>query len=248
MPQSLAAARSTRPQLLADDLSIDALPPDRLALIKNLAVPEDWGDKDDVLLRYLAVHVPLAIEQGRYVWDGKRLVMRAGHLATAEGAGVYIGLARAGADGWALDWAGERPAKVEALLPPELGAWPELDTCLEVVVAIDQFRAPELAGLTLVAQSATVAGAVEWSLRRGLAVRHLRSESRGYFLPVHLTSRTGAPELVAPIQVQAGRLVVRALIEPRAAYASARAVVERRDELSAWVLEAWEMATEVDGS
>jgi hypothetical protein len=236
MPQSLAAARSTRPQLLADDLSIDALPPDRLALIKNLAAPEDWGDKDAVLLRYLAVHVPLAIEQGRYIWDGKRLVMRAGHLATNQGAGIYIGLARAGADGWALDWAGERPSRVEQLLPADLGTWPELDPRTEVVVAIDQCRAPELAGLTLVAQNATVAGAVEWSLRRGLAVRQLRVESRGYFLPVHLTSRTGAPELVAPIQVQAGRLLVRALIEPRAAYAAARAVVERREELPEWML------------
>ena len=68
----------------------------------------------------------------------------------------------------------------------------------------------------------------------GLAVRHsaarVMDTSRR-----PLTKLDGAPELVAPIQVQAGRLVVRALIEPRAAYAAARAVVERREELPEWV-------------
>jgi len=79
---------------------------------------------------------------------------------------------------------------------------------------------------------------VEWSLRRGLAIRQLRGQSRGYFAPVHLTDRDGAPELVAPVQVQSGRLVVRALIEPRSAYSTARAVVERREQLPGWLPDA----------
>lgn len=231
-----SAMRSKQTQPLDEFVSIEALPPGRLVLIRDLVAPEDWGDGDDVLLRYLAVHVPLAIEQGRYVWDGKRLVMRAGHLSTVEGAATYLGLARADGNAWALDWAGERPSTVEPLLAPDLGTWPELDPRREVVVALDQFRSTELAGLPLVAQNAAVAGAVEWSLRRGLAVRQFRGECRGYFVPVHLTSRDAAPDLVAPVQVQADRLVVRALLEPRVAFPSARVVVERREDLPAWML------------
>ena len=100
------------------------------------------------------------------------------------------------------------------------------------MVAIDQFHSTELAGLSLVAQNAAVALAVEWSLRRGLAVRQLRES---YFVPVHLADRDGAPDVVAPIQVQADRLVVRSLVQPRVAYPAARAVVERRGQLPEWV-------------
>lgn len=248
MTSNPATTRPTRAQLLSafgNDhfspealLNFCALPPDRLELIKDLAQPEDWGAKDLVLLKYLAVHVPMAIAQGGYVWNGEQIVLRAGHLATPGGAAVYLGLSRTDGSRWAPDWAGERPGKVEALVPADLGPWPELDTRLEVVVAMDQFPSQALAGLPLVIQNAAVAGAVEWSLRRGLFARQLRDTSRGYFVPVHLTNRDGAPELVAPIQVQAGRLVVRALIEPRVAYATARALVERREDLPGWLLDA----------
>jgi len=51
---------------------------------------------------------------------------------------------------------------------------------------------------------------------------------------------------VAPIHVQAERLVVRALIEPRSTCATARALVERREDVPAWLLDAQEMATEIE--
>jgi len=250
MPTSTATStRPTRTQLLASlrnhDLSVEALldfcalPPERLSLLKDLAAPEDWGEGEAVLQRYLALHIPLAIGQGRYVWSGSQIAMRAGHLATLEGAALYVGLAKTDGGRWELSWADERPSVVEALFPADLGPWPELDPRLEVVVAVDPIRSSALAGLGLVAQGAAVAGAVEWSVRRGLAVRQFRGESRGYFVPVHLTSREAAPDLVAPVQVQAERLVVRALIDPRGAYPTARAVVERRDQLPAWMLDAW---------
>ena len=238
-----------RAQLLAaaypGDLSVRSLldfctlPPEVLDQLAQLAAPEDWGDRGDVLQRYLAVHVPLAVEQGRYVWSGKELVMRAGHLTTATGAALYLGLSRAEGDRWRLAWASDRPANLENLIPPDLGPWPEIDPGLEVLVAMDQVRVPQLAGLPLVTQQAAVAGAVEWSLRRGLAVRHLHGGCRMHFVPLHLTDRDGAPDLAAPMQVQSDRLLVRALIEPWHAYASARAVAERR-ELPAWLLDAWE--------
>jgi len=225
----------------SDYLSVQALlafctlAPERLAEVRNLAAPEAWGDEDAVLQRYLAVHVPLALEQGRYVWSGKELLLRAGHLETPSGAPLYLGLSRSEGTRFELAWAGERPERFEPLLSADLGPWPALDPRHEVVVALDLFRAPQLAGLPLVAQNAAVAGAVEWSLRRGLAARQLRGASRGYFVPVHLTNREAAPELVAPVQIQAARIVVRALIEPRSAYATARAVVERREHLPAWL-------------
>lgn len=218
------------------------LPAELLTRVKDLAAPEDWGDEDAVLQRHLAVHVPLAIEQGRYVWTGTQIVMRAGHLATAAGAGVYMGMARADGNRMALAWAGEQPVAVGALLPADLGAWPVLDPRMEIVVAIDQFRSAQLAGLQRVTQNAAIAGAVEWSIRRGLAAPQIRGEARGYFVPVHLTDRAGPPELVAPIQVQARRIVVRALIEPRSAYASARAVARRREELPTWLRAEEELA------
>lgn len=244
MPHDRNSAQSL-PALDGDDLLLDhrALPPDRLDLIKGL-VPEDWGEEHVVLLKYLALRVPLAIEQGRFVWNGKQIVMRAGHLATADGAAVYLGLGRAEGNRWELEWAGERPNAVEQLLPADLGKWPEIDPRREVVIALDQFHSPPLAGLSPVVQSAAVAGAVEWSLRRGLAVRQQRGASRGYFAPVHLTSREAAPDLAAAIQVQTDRLVVRALIEPHSAYVHARAVAEQRELLPAWLVDAWNLATE----
>jgi hypothetical protein len=245
MTSNLATTRPTRAQLLAgfgrDYLSTEALlnfcalPEDRLALIRDLAQPEDWGDKNAVLLRYLAVHVPLAIEQGRYVWSGEQLVMRAGCLTTAEGAAIQLGWTRTERDRWALAWAGERPSTVEALLPPDLGVWPELDPRFEVVLALDQFRTTALAGLPLVLQNAAITGAVEWSIRRGLAARQLHHRLRGYFVPVHLADRAGAPELVAAVQVQSDRLMVRTLLEPRLAYPQARPLFERREQMPSWL-------------
>jgi len=67
-------------------------------------------------------------------------------------------------------------------------------------------------------------------------------------VPVYLNSREdllGAPDLVAPLIVQDGRFVVRALLKPHSAYAPARAVVERCEQLPPWLLGAWEHAAEV---
>jgi hypothetical protein len=98
-----------------------------------------------------------------------------------------------------------------------------------------------------VARIAALAGAVSWSLYRGLAVRQLHGGGRGYFVPVYLRSRedlTAAPDVVVPIATQGERLVVRTLLEPHVAYAPARAVVERCEQLPPWLLDAWDAAVE----
>ena len=108
-------------------------------------------------------------------------------------------------------------------------------------------RIPGIGDAPTIALSCALAGAVQWALHRGLAVRQIHGGGRGYFAPVYLTGRedlTAAPDLVAPILVQGERLVVRTLLDPHVAYSPARAVVERWEQLPGWLLDAWDNATE----
>jgi hypothetical protein len=260
--------RTTREQLLSDFgeeyLSIQSLfqfcfvPGGRLSLLKELTPIEEWGMNNFVLLKYLAVHVRLSIEQGRYVWNGDQMVLTAGRLFSLKGVPLYIGLVRNSTpdeNPWVLNWVGERPSTAELPEPADLGEWPVLDARNEVVIACD-FASEErraklgfLAEAPLVVQSSAIAGAVHWALHRNLAVRQIHGGGRGFFVPVYLSNRddlTIAPELVAPIQVQSNRLVVRTLLDPHVAYSPARAVVERWEQLQSWLLDAWDQATEGD--
>ncbi len=263
------ASHPTREQLLADFgeeyLSIQSLfqfcfvPGGRLNLLKELTPVEEWGQNNFVLLKYLAVHVRLAIEQGRYVWNGDQIVLAAGRLVSTKGMPLYLGLVRNSTpdeNPWVLNWVGERPSTAELPEPADLGEWPALDPGTEVMIACDlaaeerRAKLGALAEAPLLIQSSAIAGAVHWSLHRRLAVRQIHGGGRGYFVPVYLTSRddlTVAPELVAPIQVQGERLIVRTLLDPHVAYSPARAVVERWEQLPTWLLDAWDTATEVGG-
>ncbi len=256
----------TREQLLADFgdeyLSIQSLfqfcfvPGGRLSLLKELTPVEEWGMNNFVLLKYLAVHIRLAVEQGRYVWNGDQVVLTAGRLFSTKGVPLYIGLVRNSTpdeNPWVLNWVGERPSTAELPEPADLGEWPALDARNEVVIACDlasderRAKLGALSEASTVVQSSAIAGAVHWSLHRNLAVRQIHGGGRGYFVPVYLASRddlTVAPELVAPIQVQSNRLVVRTLLDPHVAYSPARAVVERWEQLPSWLLDAWDQATE----
>ena len=260
------SSRPNRDQLLADFgdeyLSIQSLfqfcfvPGGRLSLLKELTPIEEWGMNNFVLLKYLAVHIRLSIEQGRYVWNGDQIVLTAGRLSSVKGVPLYIGLvpnSTPDENPWVLNWVGERPSTAELPEPADLGEWPLLDPRNEVVIACDlasderRSKLGALADVTPVVQSAAIAGAVHWSLHRNLAVRQIHGGGRGYFVPVYLSSRddlTVAPELVAPIQVQSNRLVVRTLLDPHVAYSPARAVVERWEQLQSWLLDAWDQATE----
>ena len=263
------SAHPTREELLADFgdelFSIQSLfqfcyvPGGRITHLEERAAEEEWGTNHFVLFKYLAVHVRLAIEQGRYVWNGDQIVLAAGRLANADGIPLYLGLIRNSQpeeNPWVLNWVGERPNTSELPVPPDLGEWPELDPRAEVVVACDlaseerRIHLPGLDGAPATARYAAVAGAVSWSLHRGLAVRQLHGSGRGFFVPVHLRGRedlTAAPDLAAPVLVQGDRLVVRTLLEPGTAYAPARGVVERWDQLPAWLLDAWDRLTDGEG-
>jgi hypothetical protein len=259
-----------RERLLADFgdeyLSIQSLfqfcfvPGGRLSLLKELTPEEEWGQNNFVLLKYLAVHVRLSIEQGCYAWNGEQIVLTAGRLTSLKGVPLYIGLvpnSTPDENPWVLNWVGERPSTSELPQPADLGVWPDLDVRKEVVIACDlgaDDRRPRLGALAevpLATQLSALGGAVHWSLHRGLAVRQVHGGGRGYFVPVYMSSRedlTAAPDLVAPIQVQAERLVVRTLLDPHVAYSPARAVVERWEQLPAWLLVAWDQAIEDTGA
>ena len=257
---------ATRAELLADFgeeyLSIQSLfqfcfvPGGRLNLLKDLTIEEEWGANNFVLLKYLAIHVRLAIEQERYVWNGEQIVLTAGRLATASGAPIYLGLVRNSTpdeNPWVMNWVGERPSCAELPEPADLGEWPALDPACEVVPAFDlesgdrRVHVPRVDDAPPVAQFAALSGAVLWSIHRGLFVRQVHGGGRGYFVPVYLSSRedlTCAPDAVAPLLVQGKRLVVRTLLDPHVAYSPARAVVERWEQLPAWLLDSWDNATE----
>ncbi|MAB81548.1 MAG: hypothetical protein CMJ89_19580 [Planctomycetes bacterium] len=261
-----AAPRPPRETLEADFgeeyLSIQSLfhfcfvPGGRLSLLKELTPEEEWGQNNFVLLKYLAVHVRLSIEQGRYVWNGDQIVMTAGHLATAKGIPIYLGLVQNSTpdeNPWVMNWVGERPSCGELPEPPDLGDWPDLVMGSEVVVACDlasderRFQLPGMGTASVIAQSSAVAGAIHWALHRSLGVRQIHGGGRGYFVPLYLSNRddlTAAPDLVAPLLIQGGRVIVRTLLEPHVAYSPARAVVERWEQLPAWLLDAWDTATE----
>ncbi len=272
MPTDLAtrnAPHPTRDELLADFgeeyLSIQSLfqfcfvPGGRLNLLKELTPVEEWGQNNFVLLKYLAVHVRLSIEQGRYVWNGDQIVLSAGRLSSTKGLPLYLGLVQNSTpdeNPWVLNWVGERPSCAELPEPADLGAWSALEPGSEVVIAVDlaseerRARLGVLADAPSLIQTSAIAGAVHWALFRNLAVRQIHGGGRGYFVPVYFTSRddlTVSPDHVAPILVQEKRLIVRTLLEPHVAYSPARAVVERWEQMPSWLLDAWDEATEGEG-
>lgn len=252
----------TRERLLADFgdeyLSIQALfrfcylPAGRLSFLKELAVDEQWGTRDFALLKYLAVHLRLSIEQGCYLWNEGQLVMTAGNLTTKTGAPIYLGIsANAQPEGnpWVVNWVGERPSTQALPEAPNLGTWASLDASHEVVVACEldhperRVHLPGFEDASTVAKCAAIAGAISWAIHRGLATPQIHSGGRGYFVPVYLASREdlhAEPDFVAPVVVQSDRGIVRAVLSPQNAYAPARAVVQRCEELPPWLLGAWE--------
>lgn len=259
--------RPTREALLAlfgaGDLSIQALfrfcflPAGRLSHLRELAPEEEWGENGFALLRYLAVHLRLAIEQGAYDWNGEQLITTAGRLCTTAGTPIFLGLIPNSVpeqdNPFVLNWVGERPGCAAWPEPPELGDWPPLDPRAEVLLgfdpADDERGAPTscLDALAPGVRLFAIIGAVHWALHRGLAVRQAHAGGRGYFVPLFLSQRddlTRAPDLVAPIATRGRRAIVRALLEPQAAYAPARAVVDRWELLPEWLVEAWQDAVE----
>ncbi|MFT5286055.1 MAG: hypothetical protein ACI8TQ_002223 [Planctomycetota bacterium] len=263
--------RPSREELLAEfgegDFSVQSLfefcfvPVGRLSLLKELALDEDWGTGDVVLLKYLARHLRLEIEQGRYVWNEDQIVLRAGDLRSTTGVPIYVGLVRnftSDENPWAMNWVGDRPRCSERPELAELSIWPELDPAAEIVLGFNVdhgerlMRIPSLAEASSQIQISALIGACHFALHRGLAVPHEHNAAPGYFLPIFLSScadLSAAPDMVCSVFAHHNQTLIHAVLDPHIAYGPARAVVARSENLPNWLLEAWsaiEVETEDD--
>lgn len=227
------------------------IPDDVLRRLAEIALDEDWGPAYFVLEKYLAEHVPLSLAQGRYTPFEGHLTLTAGSLQTRYGTPIYLVFEanrKPGAARWFLKEATDRPRTTSLPQPPDLPEWPSIELNSEVVIAHEHIlgdnreRVGFLESTPPVAQMCAVSGAIQWSIHRELAIRQLYFGTQSYFVPVYLTSRediTSAPDLVAPVQVQPGYLVARTLLVPHMAYARARVVANRADQLPGWLTRAW---------
>jgi hypothetical protein len=222
-----------------------------LETLAGWALDETWGNDLFVLEKYLAVHVPWSIEQGRFTANGDQLYFAAGSLQTRYGVPIYLVFERNWNEDrqpWALIHTGTNISAPELPPPPEIPAPPEIPVGSEVVVSHEHIlkdnsdRVQFLAGTPPVAQICAVTGAIQWSLNRRLQLPYWYFGRMQYLVPLYLQSRediTAAPDLVAPLQVTEDRLMVRTALPPVAPYANARVAVRRHDQLPAWLLAGW---------
>ena len=230
--------------------SFGFIPDDVIERLAEIALDENWGPKNFVLEKYMAEHIPLSLAQGRFSYFDGQLIITAGSLQTRYGTPLYLVFEenRSGQQPWMLRAATERPRAANLPQPPDLPEWPPIALHAEVVIAHEHIleenrdRVAFLNDTPPVAQMCAVAGAIEWSIHRNLAIRQIYFGELNYFVPVYLTSRedvTATPDLVAPVQVQPGYLVARTLLEPHMAYPRARVVATRADQLPSWLIRAW---------
>ncbi len=215
------------------------------------ALHEEWGLNLFSLEKYLAVHVPWSIQQGRYTFENEQLYVAAGSLQTRYGTPLFLAFQsnrNPDKQPWALVYAGARISAPEVPLPPTIPDCPAIPKGAEVVMMHDHIlgdnadRVSFLKDTPPVAQMCAVAGAIQWSLNRGLVIPYWYYGRMQTIVPLYLKSReniTQAPDLVAPIEVSANNLLVRTVLPPHAPYANARVAVHRHDQLPAWMLDCW---------
>jgi len=227
------------------------LPDSIIDRVKRDALSENWGPSDHVLIYYLAVNVRWSIEQGRFTRSGDQIVLSAGHMQTRYGTPLYLVFEpnnRDGAQPYALVRAGTNVIAPDMPTAPKIPSPPAIERGAEIVLRHDHIlgeraeRVPFLSRTPPVAQMCAVAGAVQWSINRGLELGYWYFGRMQYLVPLYLQSReniTTSPDLVATIEPVTGGLLVRTVLEPFMPYAKARVAVERHDRLPAWLLGAW---------
>lgn len=228
------------------------LPEDKIERLANGALHEQWGRLNKVLKRYLALHVGLAVRQGKYVQQDVGLIFCAGNLQTRYGNPLYLRFEenKQQKPAYYLQYVGEALNSWEQLpQPPDYPEWPKITPGAEIVLAGEHIltdhsdRLGMLRDISPIAAVCALTGAIHWALFRDLAVKQLHYGVPSYFVPIYLETRddiTEAPDLIAPIQVLENKLYVRTALEPYMAYPSARIVSTRHDKLPSWLLRAWE--------
>lgn len=227
------------------------MPPQNVDRLAKAALSEHWGAKNFVLSKYLAVHVSWAIEQGRFTATDNQFFVTAGHLQTRYGTPLYLVFEpnkNPGQEPWCLVQVGSEISAPQLPVPPEIPAPPPIPVGAEIVMMHDHIlgdhwdRVPFLKETPPVAQMCAISGAIQWSINRGLQLPYWYFGSMNYLVPLYLQSReniTLAPDLIAPVQVNPGSLLVRTILAPSMPFANARVAVRRHDQLPAWMLSSW---------
>jgi hypothetical protein len=235
------------------------VPENLIERLAHEALAEHWGNNNFVLRKYLAVHVPWAIEQRRFTLGEDQLYVTAGQLQTRYGTPLFLVFQRIEGPGrspWRLVATGSQISAPELPTPPETPGPPDLERGAEIVMSHDHILGENLDRVAFlrdtppVAQMCAVAGAIQWSLNRGLQLANWYFGQMNYIVPLYLQSReniTRRPDVIAPIQVSPGNLIVRTVLDPPMAYPNARVAVNRHDQLPAWLLEAWAAYVEAGG-
>jgi len=219
--------------------------------ISKMVLSENWGPELYALEKYLAVHIAWAIEQGNVTFSGTQFYMSAGSLQTRYGTPLYLVFERntkRSSPPWFLITAGAEISAPDLPRPPEIPKPSDMQIGSEIILMHDHIlgenanRVKFLKDTPPVAQMCAVAGAIQWSLYRGLQFPYWYFGRMQYLVPVYLTSReniTQAPDLVAPIDPSGDNLRVRTVLEPHMPYPNARVAVRRHDQLPAWLLDCW---------
>lgn len=222
-----------------------------LGSLANLALAENWGDKNYALEKYLAVQIAWSFEQRKIGIAGNQLYVTAGNLQTRYGTPIYLVFENNSNPSRQLLYCvhvGSDISAPELPIPPEIPAAPDLPRGLEVVMLHDHIlkdnedRVPFLGQTPPVSQMCAVAGAIQWSINRGLQLPYWYYGKMNYLVPLYMQSRENiaqAPDLIAPIQASPDMLLVRTVLLPHMPYANARVSVRRHDQLPNWLLDAW---------
>lgn len=227
------------------------VPNEQLEKLAETALPENWGRNNYVLKKYLAVQVAWSIEQKQYTVSGDQFYVTAGNLQTRYGTPIYLAFARnrnPEREPFYLVAVEANMSAPRLPVPPEIPPAADIPVGVEIVMMHDHIlddnseRVPFFSETPRVAQMCAVSGAIQWSLNRRLHLPYWYFGQMSYVVPLYLSSRediTLAPDLIAPIQVNPGSLLVRTVLEPVMPFGNARVAVQRHDQLPHWLLQAW---------
>lgn len=227
------------------------IPNELIEKLAETALPENWGRNNHVLKKYLAVQVAWSIEQTQYTEGDGQFYVTAGHLQTRYGTPIYLAFARnrnPDREPFYLVAVEANMSAPRLPVPPEIPTPNAIPRGVEIVMMHDHIlddnsdRVPFFVDTPRVAQMCAVSGAIQWSLNRNLHLPYWYFGQMSYVVPLYLSSRediTLAPDLIAPIQVNPGSLLVRTVLKPVMPFGNARVAVQRHDQLPHWLLQAW---------
>jgi hypothetical protein len=222
-----------------------------LGSLADLALAENWGDNKYALEKYLSVQIAWSFEQRKISTAENQLYVTAGNLQTRYGTPIYLVFEKNSNPGRQPLYCvhvGSDISAPELPIPPDIPSTPDLPRGVEVVMLHDHIlkdnedRVPFLGQTPPVSQMCAIAGAIQWSINRGLQLPYWYFGKMNYLVPLYMQSRediTQAPDLIAPIQASPDMLLVRTVFLPHMPYANARVSVRRHDQLPNWLLDAW---------